>query len=206
VAAITACPSCQRQLKVPENLLGKTVRCPSCKTTFVAQASEEEPIAMIDEEPQAPARGPGPSGSQTAPRRRVRTSEAAASALKGPAISLLVFGVIAILLGFLGGALYALVIPNMPQVNNPQFGGGQAPPPAAFFVGYGVANMAGGLIWGGMVIAGAISMLRLRLYPLAMAGAIVAMFPCSSCCLVGLPLGIWALVILNREEVRAAFT
>jgi len=32
-------------------------------------------------------------------------------------------------------------------------------------------------------------MLRLRLYALAMTGSIVAMFPCSGCCLVGLPLG-----------------
>jgi len=206
VAAITACPNCQRQLKVPENLLGKTVRCPSCKTTFVAQAAEEAPIAMIDDEPRGPARGPGPSSSQTAARRRVRVSEAAASAVKGPAISLLTMGILAVLLGFLGGALYAIVLPNMPQMNNPQFGGGQPPPPPAFFVGYGVVNMAGGLIWGGLVIAGAISMLRLKLYALAMTGSIVAMAPCSGCCLLGLPLGIWALVVLNRPDVRNAFT
>ena len=63
--AITACPNCQRQLKVPENLLGKTVRCPSCKQTFVAQGKQDDAIAMIDEEPRPPASGPGTSGAQT---------------------------------------------------------------------------------------------------------------------------------------------
>jgi predicted Zn finger-like uncharacterized protein len=209
VAAITACPNCQRQLKVPENLLGRTVRCPSCKTTFVAQAGEEEAaIAMIDEEPRAPEPGRPVSGAHVAPRRRVRASEEAASALKGPAICLLIFGVIAIILGFLGGAFYALVLPNLAQAqaNNPQFGGGQQPPPAAFLIGSGVVNIVLASFWGGLVIAGSICMLRLRVYPLAMTGAIVAMLPCTGCCLVGLPLGIWALVVLQRPEVKNAFT
>ncbi len=110
-------------------------------------------------------------------------------------------------MGFLGGAIYAVVLPNLPQMNNPQFGGGQPAPPPGFFVGYGVVNLAGGLIWGGLVIAGAVCMLRLKLYPLAMTGSIVAMVPCSSgCCLLGLPLGIWALVVLNRPEVKNAFS
>jgi predicted Zn finger-like uncharacterized protein len=36
------CPSCARQLRVPDELLGKSVRCPSCQTTFSAAAPEEE--------------------------------------------------------------------------------------------------------------------------------------------------------------------
>jgi hypothetical protein len=95
----------------------------------------------------------------------------------------------------------------MPQLNNGQLGGPQPPPPAAFFVSYGVASMTGGLIWGGLVISGAVCMLRLKLYALAMTGSIVAMVPCfSGCCLLGLPLGIWALLVLNRPEVKNAFT
>jgi predicted Zn finger-like uncharacterized protein len=33
---ITSCPSCQRKLKVPDNLLGQSVKCPSCGMTFKA--------------------------------------------------------------------------------------------------------------------------------------------------------------------------
>jgi predicted Zn finger-like uncharacterized protein len=210
VAAITACPNCQRQLKVPETLLGKTVRCPSCKATFVAQGAEEAPIAMIDEEPRAPAPGPGASDAQTAARRRVRVSEAAASAVKGPAICLLVVGILAILLALLNGA-YGLISPNaMQQANNPPFGGnpqfGGQQPPQSFLVVFYIGAVVAGLLWGSLVTAGAISMLRLRLYGLAMTGSIVGMVPCSMCCLFGLPFGIWALVILNRPEVKNAFT
>jgi predicted Zn finger-like uncharacterized protein len=35
-----ACPSCGKSLKVPEELLGQTVRCASCGTTFEAPVSE----------------------------------------------------------------------------------------------------------------------------------------------------------------------
>ena len=32
------------------------------------------------------------------------------------------------------------------------------------------------------------------------------MVPCiSPCCLVGLPIGIWALVVLNKPEVKGSF-
>jgi predicted Zn finger-like uncharacterized protein len=203
VAAITACPNCQRQLKVPDNLLGKTVRCPSCKTTFVAQAAVEAPIAMIDEDPRPPA--PASGSSQISPRRRVRASEAAASKLKGPAISLLILGAVDLVLGFLNGAIYALILPMVPQANNPQLAGGQ-PPPLAALVGSGVVNIVGASVFGGLIIAGAICMLRRKLYALAMTGAIIAMLPCFNCCCAGLPLGIWAFDVLRKPEVKNAFT
>src|SRR5215831_1882698 len=47
---ISNCPSCKRPVSVPERLIGKTVRCPSCKSTFTArsiigeaEAAEEVP-------------------------------------------------------------------------------------------------------------------------------------------------------------------
>src|SRR5260370_16133920 len=35
-----SCPSCQRELRVPDQLLGKLVKCPACSTTFTANLSE----------------------------------------------------------------------------------------------------------------------------------------------------------------------
>jgi hypothetical protein len=50
-------------------------------------------------------------------------------------------------------------------------------------------------------------MQKLSNHGLAMAAAIVAMIPCfSPCCLLGLPFGIWALVMLNKPEVRSQFS
>src|SRR5262245_41781377 len=33
------CPSCQRKLRVPDNLFGQTVKCPTCGETFTATGS-----------------------------------------------------------------------------------------------------------------------------------------------------------------------
>lgn len=53
---------------------------------------------------------------------------------------------------------------------------------------------------------GAISMLRLRSYGFAMASAIIMLFPCGNCCcLLNIGFGIWALVVLSKPEVKAAF-
>src|SRR5262249_34387873 len=40
---IVKCPDCNRTLRVPDDLLGKTVRCPSCQVTFKAQVGAAEP-------------------------------------------------------------------------------------------------------------------------------------------------------------------
>ncbi|QDV22807.1 hypothetical protein [Aureliella helgolandensis] len=63
-----------------------------------------------------------------------------------------------------------------------------------------------GLAFGGIVVFGSIKMLQQRSHTLAVAGAVVAMLPVGSCCCVGLPLGIWALVILLDQSVRQDFS
>jgi hypothetical protein len=75
-----------------------------------------------------------------------------------------------------------------------------------------IINGAGGIISGilgflfGFVIAfGGMKMRQLRGYGVAMAGAVLAMLPCTCCCIVGLPVGIWALIVLMKPEVKAAF-
>jgi hypothetical protein len=57
-----------------------------------------------------------------------------------------------------------------------------------------------------LVAAGSICMLRQRGYSLALTAAIVSMIPvCSPCFVLGIPFGIWAMVLLRRPEVRARF-
>ncbi len=59
----------------------------------------------------------------------------------------------------------------------------------------------------GFVLFGAIKMLKLENYGIAVAAAIIAMLPCMGCCcLFGLPFGIWALVVLNKPAVKAQFS
>ena len=69
-----------------------------------------------------------------------------------------------------------------------------------------------GIFYGGLgVLQSGILMLankmrRLENYRTAMTVAIVSVIPLiSPCCLLGIPFGIWALVMLSRPEVRDAF-
>lgn len=57
----------------------------------------------------------------------------------------------------------------------------------------------------GLVLIGAIHMYRLRGYGLAMAAAIISLLPCTGCCILTLPIGIWALVVLNDPIVKSSF-
>ncbi len=59
-----------------------------------------------------------------------------------------------------------------------------------------------------LILLGAIQMLRLRSYGLAVTASILAAIPCvtcSACCGLGEGVGIWALIVLMNPEVRAAF-
>ncbi|MCA9119786.1 MAG: hypothetical protein H6822_34740 [Planctomycetaceae bacterium] len=57
----------------------------------------------------------------------------------------------------------------------------------------------------GIVVFGAMRMKQLKSYPLAIAASILAMLPCSACCILGLPVGIWSLVVLCNRDIRKAF-
>ena len=51
-------------------------------------------------------------------------------------------------------------------------------------------------------------MLSLRAYGLAVAASVITAIPCiscSACCGLGEGIGIWALVVLLNNDVRAAF-
>ena len=56
-----------------------------------------------------------------------------------------------------------------------------------------------------LAIAAAIAMTNLRSYSLALVGSIVAMIPPAPGFVLGLPMGIWALVVLSRANLHAAF-
>ena len=71
---------------------------------------------------------------------------------------------------------------------------------------FGIVFAAITILSGAVTIFGAVKMKGLSSYNLAMVGAILAMVPCvSPCCCLGLPLGIWAIVVLMDPEVKKAF-
>jgi hypothetical protein len=62
------------------------------------------------------------------------------------------------------------------------------------------------MICAGLVILGGVKLMKLSGPVLPIVSSIFAMIPCTvgGCCLLGLPAGIWALIVINRPEVRAA--
>jgi hypothetical protein len=68
-----------------------------------------------------------------------------------------------------------------------------------------VAGVTGMLV-SGLLLLGGIKMKNLQNYGLAMTASIVAMIPCNfPCCVLGLPIGIWAVIVLAKPEVKNAF-
>jgi predicted Zn finger-like uncharacterized protein len=70
---VISCPSCQKQLKVPDELIGKAVKCPGCKQTFTAQAGGmPEAAEEAVQEPPRRRPAPPPEDEEEAPRRPAR--------------------------------------------------------------------------------------------------------------------------------------
>ena len=63
--AVIDCPSCNRKLNLPDDLLGREVRCPGCKFTFTVTPASEmavpplRPVLVREEAP--PSRPPAPA-------------------------------------------------------------------------------------------------------------------------------------------------
>ncbi len=56
-----------------------------------------------------------------------------------------------------------------------------------------------------VVIIGAWNLMQLRSYRLALLGSFLGILPFAPSAIVGIPMGIWALILLNRSEVQEAF-
>lgn len=65
------------------------------------------------------------------------------------------------------------------------------------------------LVWlglDGLIIYGALQMMKLKSHGLALGAAVICVIPfLSPCCVLGIPFGIWALVVLAKPEVKQAF-
>ncbi len=61
------------------------------------------------------------------------------------------------------------------------------------------------LMWSGLVMSGGNQMRSMKGYNQALFGAIVALLPCHICCVLGLPVGLWSLIILLQDNVRKNF-
>ena len=125
---------------------------------------------------------------------------AAMDQLKGPAIGLMAtagigaaWQVLSLILNLMGAGMGAMMR-----------GGEGMPNMLSGSIGAVISVI--GIVMAVVVFLGASKMKNAESFGFAMAAAIIAMIPCvSPCCLLGLPLGIWALIVLLKPEVKAAF-
>ena len=70
----------------------------------------------------------------------------------------------------------------------------------------GIAVAVVGICGGAFAIYAMIKMKNSESYSMAMAGVIVSMVPCvGPCCFLGTCVGIWPLVVLMDDQVKASF-
>lgn len=131
------------------------------------------------------------------------TAANAAQQVQGPAIGLLITAAIGILFA-LFGLLANLLGFGMSGLDS--LGGGYGDQYWSMWSGgMGMAMSIVGLAVWGFVVWAALKMKALEQWIPAIVASVVAMIPCSCACLLGLPIGIWSLVVLLKPDVKTAF-
>lgn len=254
----TTCPECQRDLRVPDSLIGAQVRCPHCQTQFVATdrsapasmsegestpvqpptaempAGNSEPRETRQEVPpdafraadtESPAAGESAPPSILPPRpdldddgeddddleerfesarqkrRYTESYENAKRRLMPPAICLIVVGAVGLVID---AFRIVVLIVQLAATGAAAMAGpfGDEMVMAAI----AVMSLASSIVWGALVLYGGVQMLRMRRFGLVVTGCIFAMLPCfDGCCIFGLPIAIWSLVVIFDETVRRHF-
>jgi len=201
------CPECGTALEVEEDHREWTVRCPNCRHEF---RPGEATFALV----------PMEDGAEPKPRRKKRRRAVdaddfddeddradAASDVSSPATALKAVGWIGVVFSLLGLGIWSLLLamaiampPGQKQANGQ--GRDEIFAQAALYIPQSILACGVSIV----MIVGAGKMSRLESYGWAQTAAIIGMVPCiSPCCLLGLPFGIWALSVLNKPHVQAAF-
>jgi hypothetical protein len=101
---LISCPSCPQKLRVPEELLGRPVKCPKCGMIFDApsHAGDTDPAGVPGSPPGEPppsglTPGEQPAATNSGPSRRIRRD-----AEPGRGALILTLGIVSILLPVIG--------------------------------------------------------------------------------------------------------
>ena len=180
------CPHCRQRIRISESMINQRVRCPHCDHVITISVSAAAHNPRIAAEPAIPP--PPPSSAAEFEVEYIQRQ------IRVPAIGLIATGAGTTLMGLL--FLPALLFPEA---------NGEVPPRDPVEVALTALFMVLTLAMGIVTLWGAVKMLRQESYAWATTAAIVAMVPWY-CCILGLPFGIWALVVLRRPVVKAAFS
>jgi hypothetical protein len=153
---------------------------------------------------QPPVMPSGPAGAAAVNGPAADARARALSLVNGPAIALIATAILGMVMNGIGIVVHLMgrgFVPPMYEMNPDVLRVIQI-----FNGPMGLVVRIIPLAIGLFVLFGALKMQQLRSRGLAMTATIVAMIPCfSPCCLLGLPFGIWALIVLSKPEVQSQF-
>jgi hypothetical protein len=139
----------------------------------------------------------GPPPGSEAVRQQVSTPAILLMVTAGLGIAGALLGLVQALVGAGGIPPELLNDPNIPAGLRPWLERSQS---------LGAVSNIFVLALSGVTFFGALKMKNLENFGLAMAASIIAIIPCfGPCCCLGIPVGIWSLVVLNKPEVKSAF-
>jgi hypothetical protein len=204
------CAECQKEYRVKDELAGRRVRCPQGHVLTVPESETTLDLDEPYEVEAAPAATMPPPREDHNPYASPRTDASvlkasAAPTLKVglPAVTLIILGCLGLGLSILSGIVAVVGEPPAVDPNAPPF---------VQAIQEGSRGTLAAVIQGlfvfvnGAIILGAIQMLRFRSWGFALTASILAMLNFGNCCcLLGLPVGIWSIVVLSLEDVRDAF-
>jgi hypothetical protein len=125
--------------------------------------------------------------------------------VSGPSIGLLVTGIIGGIFSLLG-LFMSILGTSFSSIMRDRFDEFDDRYAEIFEGAAGIASSFIGIVVAAFIIYAALKMKELSQYGLCMAASILAMIPCiSPCCIIGLPIGIWCLIVLSRPEIKTAF-
>ncbi len=206
------CSNCQKLLRVPDTSAGKNAKCPACDSIMVIpgtsstrpaselSAAEPAPQPNRTDEPAAATPNPyaemdsNPYAASTAsappymPAMEPLDRDVAARRVRGPALGLLIGNGLTV-------AFWAFVV-----VANAVDNSGGAEEIVSMALGAFILS-----VFPLLITIGAIFMLRLRLYGVALAACILGCIPCAPCWILTIGFSIWGLVVLSDAGVKGAF-
>ena len=215
--------SCLQKLRVPDNLLGKKVNCPSArrfsrrssadieKTTAAVTFSnrpvpepKKKPVRKNSDEDDDSDEDEGDEDEERRPKKKKkrRHNAEALKKVSAPATGLQVTA--ALMIVYLLATIPFTFVPSLQErifqaLHQP------VPPDPTLGVRIfqGIMLLVAFLVQIA-IFSGASKMKQLESYRQALIISIVAFLPCT-CCFLGLPIGIWSLVVIHSPEVRSYF-
>jgi DNA-directed RNA polymerase subunit RPC12/RpoP len=209
------CSHCNQELLADDAELGTRIHCPACGAQiFVPGQRKTVSFLSPGNDDPRPADSAGRSArSQKADEKRqlaeylqknnIVDTKYASRRVRLPGICMIVTS----FLGFVVNALYFLEYSFHLGILNLRAAQARMPanvPEWAISGTFPVVVSAVAVVVFVVILLGSIQMLYLQSYWLAYTAAILAAIPCfTSCCCM--PIGIWAIVVLNDSAVKLAF-